>query len=80
MNWEKHFDDRQKKEIRFCRLYSSSEFSHGTDGHNAKMIVAKMSEVLSIVEKIVLSDNTAGQKLRKIETILRISEDTQQSE
>jgi len=45
MNWLKNFDDRQQKEIIFSRMYAS-QFNHGTDGHNAKLIIAKMAEML----------------------------------
>lgn len=38
---QRHFDDRQIKEIEFCSLYNA-EFSHGTDGHNAKIIIAHL--------------------------------------
>lgn len=49
IEWEKQFDERQLKEIKFCRLYAK-EFAHGTDGHNAKMIIAKMAELLDLLE------------------------------
>jgi hypothetical protein len=45
MNWLNNFDERQQKEIKLCRLYAE-KFAHGTDGHNSKMIIAKMTEML----------------------------------
>ena len=45
MNWLSNFDERQQKEIVFSRMYAS-QFNHGTDGHNAKLIIAKMAEML----------------------------------
>lgn len=42
MNWLNYFDERQQKEIEFCRLYALN-FNHGTDGHNAKLIIARMA-------------------------------------
>lgn len=45
ISWHKHFSERQLKEIDFCRIYARN-FSHGTDGHNAKLIIAKMAELL----------------------------------
>ena len=45
MDWRSEFDERQLKEIEFCILYATN-FKHGTDGHNAKMIIAKMVELL----------------------------------
>lgn len=50
-NWElENFDDRQRKEIEFSRLYAK-HFAHGTDGHNAKMIIAKMARLLDATEE-----------------------------
>ena len=43
MNWLKLFDKRQQKEIRFSQVYVN-EFEHGTDGHNAKVIIAKTTK------------------------------------
>lgn len=56
MNWSKHFDERQKNEIVFSQVYAR-EFSHGTDGHNAKLIIAKMAEILNEIESVLLFDN-----------------------
>lgn len=44
-HWTKEFDERQLQEIAFCRLYSA-DFAHGTDGHNAKLIIAKLAALL----------------------------------
>jgi hypothetical protein len=43
--WVKHFSDRQVKEIELSVLYKD-KFNHGTDGHNAKIIIAQMVEML----------------------------------
>jgi hypothetical protein len=43
--WGRQFDDRQMKEIKFSCLYAR-DFGHGTDGHNAKLIIAKFVELL----------------------------------
>ena len=43
--WLDEFDERQQKEIRFSRLYAQ-DFAHGTEGHNAKLIIAKMASLL----------------------------------
>ena len=45
--WETHFDERQRKEIAFCLIYAD-DFAHGTDGHNVKLIVAKMAKLLDM--------------------------------
>lgn len=44
--WLSSFDERQLKEIKLSCLYAR-EFNHGTDGHNAKLIIAKFAEILS---------------------------------
>lgn len=43
--WLEGFDERQVKEIAFDMLYSQ-KFGHGTEGHNARLIIAKMAELL----------------------------------
>jgi hypothetical protein len=45
------FDERQQKEIRFSRLYATDEFRHGTDGHNAKLVIARMAWLLDKLVK-----------------------------
>jgi len=47
--WIENFDERQKKEIEFAKLYAD-KFDHGTDGHNAKLIMAKMAKMLDNIE------------------------------
>jgi hypothetical protein len=39
------FNERERAEIRFDCLYAE-RFHHGTDGHNAKMIIAKLAALL----------------------------------
>lgn len=56
MNWLNNFDERQQKEIEFSILYLN-QFEHGTDGHNAKVIIAKMANLLDKVQATLLSDN-----------------------
>lgn len=48
-DWLKGFDERQRKEIEFSKLYAET-FHHGTDGHNSKMIIAKMAALLDEIE------------------------------
>lgn len=45
--WETHFDERQRKEIAFCLVYADN-FGHGTDGHNIRLIVARMAQLLDM--------------------------------
>ena len=42
-----YFDEHQIKEINFDRIYAEA-FHHGTDGHNMRMIIAKMAELLDL--------------------------------
>lgn len=44
--WLERFDERQKAEISFSILYAE-QFAHGTDGHNAKLIIAQMAGMLT---------------------------------
>ncbi len=54
--WEiEKFDERQRKEIELCRIYAR-DFHHGTDGHNAKMIIARMAELLDNFETMMLEE------------------------
>lgn len=43
--WQSHFTDRELKEIAYCQLYQR-DFAHGTDGHNIRLIVAKLASLL----------------------------------
>ena len=62
MNWLNNFDERQRKEIEFSILYLN-QFEHGTDGHNAKVIIAKMASILNALEHISLSEDHPGKML-----------------
>lgn len=44
-NWREAFDERQLKEIMFSWIYNR-DFKHGTDGHNGKIIIAQMANLL----------------------------------
>lgn len=50
------FDERQRKEIEFCKMYAK-DFKHGTDGHNAKLIIAKMAIFLERLEAEMTKKN-----------------------
>jgi hypothetical protein len=73
MNWHKHFDKRQLSEIEFSRVYAT-DFQHGTDGHNAKLIIAQQAALLSAVEEALLRSSEPEVKLRHVEELLGISE------
>lgn len=47
--WRDLLDERQNAEITFSELYAR-DFHHGTDGHNAKMLIAKLAEMLNGIE------------------------------
>ena len=44
------YDDRQKKQIEWCRLYAD-KFDHGDIGHNDKLLISALSRQLEIVEE-----------------------------
>lgn len=52
LKWIDQFDERQQKEIQLSILYAA-EFNHGTDGHNAKLIIAKMALLLDSAEEFL---------------------------
>lgn len=52
MDWRTNFDERELKEVDFCRLYYE-QFRHGTDGHNIRVIVAKMESILDNAQSII---------------------------
>lgn len=52
MDWKSNFDERELKEIEFCLLYKQ-QFSHGTNGHNIRIIVAKMVSILANAEPVI---------------------------
>lgn len=58
--WGTLFDDRQMKEIKLSCLYAR-DFNHGTDGHNAKLIIAKFVEVLADGHRREYRDARANQ-------------------
>lgn len=49
LTWRQLFSERQLKEIDFCRVYSK-DFNHGTDGHNIRLVVAQMAELLDQIQ------------------------------
>lgn len=73
-NWHKHFDERQLNEIEFSAIYTR-DFQHGTDGHNAKMIIGLMASILGGIENALMRDDTPGERLRAVEEIMRVKRD-----
>lgn len=45
VTWRLYFNDRQLKEIEFCRTYAT-DFGHGATNHNVMLIVSQMAELL----------------------------------
>lgn len=74
MNWIDKFDERQQKEIESCQLYAK-DFSHGTDGHNAKLIIAKMASLLDEVSRALLDDNFDEELAPAARRVLGIEDD-----
>ena len=59
-SWKTHFTERELKEIEYCKVYQR-DFYHGTDGHNIRLIVAKLANIL---EEGVVS-NSESSKLEQ---------------
>lgn len=47
--WKTEFTERELKEIEFDRLYQE-KFAHGTDGHNMRIIIAKLVAIIERME------------------------------
>lgn len=45
-DWMHLFDERQRKQILWARAYDTDEFRHGDNGHNDKLIIAKMARLI----------------------------------
>lgn len=45
--WRKEFTEREVKEMDFSELYAK-DFHHGTEGHNAKLIIAKLVALIDL--------------------------------
>ncbi len=69
MAWINNFTERQQKEIEFCKVYASRDFQHGTDGHNARMIIAQFADMMDKIEKDFYLVDSGG-RLGGIEEIL----------
>ena len=46
-DFQKLFDERERKEIEFARIYASG-FHHGTDGHHRLMLIDKLFGLLDV--------------------------------
>ena len=55
-HWKSGFDERELKEIEFCRVYAK-DFCHGALGHNVMLIVAKLANILDD-NQLVVPDTT----------------------
>ena len=53
--WERKFSERERKEIDFCCKYAET-YNHGTDGHLARTIVARMAALLDMMEDGIITD------------------------
>jgi hypothetical protein len=57
INWRDVLDNRQRKEVEFSESYAR-DYGHGTTGHNALMLIAKMSEMLDAVQDNITFEAT----------------------
>lgn len=55
-DWRGQLDQRQNREVDFCRLYLR-DFAHGTDGHNAKIIIAKLAQLLDEYQALLRTES-----------------------
>jgi hypothetical protein len=51
--WMEDFDPRQQKQIKWAQAYDTDEFRHGDNGHNDKLIIAKMAAKLTHYEGLL---------------------------
>jgi hypothetical protein len=54
-DWKDLMDARQVKEISYDHIYATN-FSHGTDGHNARLIIARLSDIIDALSVHVRLD------------------------
>ena len=55
----KQFDERQRKQILWAQMYDQDTFRHGDNGHNDKLIIAKMANYIDHLEaKLAASGDT----------------------
>ncbi len=45
------FDERQIQEVEFCLVYVR-QFRHGTDGHNGRIVLAKLARLIHLIDEI----------------------------
>jgi hypothetical protein len=72
--WSGAFDERQLKEIELDRLYASM-YHHGTDGHNGRIIIARMAELLDEREErasqpAAPTEDTPGVRIDDLERVM----------
>ncbi len=48
MHWEELLDDRQVLELQLAQVYER-DYHHGTVGHTAYMLIARLSQILDAV-------------------------------
>lgn len=64
-NWRTLVDERQRKEISLAEVYAT-DFNHGTTGHNAYILIARLAELLDVavgVKQMPLPPEPAEVKL-----------------
>lgn len=52
LQWRAFFDERQLKEINFDVIYAE-DFAHGTGDHNARLIIARMENLLNVISDAI---------------------------
>lgn len=76
MDWENVLDKREKSEVDFNRVYAS-QYAHGTDGHNIRLLVAKLARMLDFVDWVVHEDTSDSHKVQAIKEFFDKKDDSE---
>lgn len=55
VNWRDLLDERQQKQVEWSQLYAK-DYHHGDEGHNSKLIIAKMADMLDSMSRSIKID------------------------
>jgi hypothetical protein len=56
--WFNELDARQQSEVRFAREYAD-RYSHGTDGHNRLLLLARLADLLDERQLYIVQMNAS---------------------
>lgn len=52
LNWMQQLEPHEQREVELANVYASV-FAHGTDGHSRLMLIAKLSQLVTELEREV---------------------------